>query len=117
MAVEWVEPKTCPFCGNTPKIVTIHRDGFRDKYTVMCRYDDFGCGAEGGVYHSVAEALEAWNARDFKPVDELLKQIAVVKKAVKAENSDYLIGYISALSAVEGMIADMRGEQNDNPET
>lgn len=38
-------------------------------------------------------------------VDELKKQIAKVKKCFHSENSDYMTGYISALSVVEGMIA------------
>lgn len=37
--------------------------------------------------------------------DELKKQIAKVKKCFTSENSDYMTGYISALSVVEGMIA------------
>ena len=39
------------------------KDGWRDRYTVVCRYDEGGCGAEGGMYHSAAEAAEAWNRR------------------------------------------------------
>ena len=40
-------------------------------------------------------------------IDErpILKQIRQFKRSVKSENSDYLTGYICALSAVEGMIA------------
>lgn len=46
---------------------------------------------------------------DVKPVSvikELQEQIASVKRSVKSENSDYLTGYVAALSAVEGMIAE-----------
>lgn len=39
------------------------------------------------------------------PADELKKQIAKVKRCFHSENSDYMTGYISALSVVEGMIA------------
>ena len=42
---------------------------------------------------------------EYKDVEPLKKQIADFKRAVKSENSDYLTGYISALSAVEGMTA------------
>ena len=38
-------------------------------------------------------------------VTELSKHISDFKRAVNSFNSDYLIGYISALSVVEGMIA------------
>lgn len=37
---------------------------------------------------------------------KLKNQITDLKKAVHCSNSDYLNGYISALSAVEGMIAE-----------
>ena len=37
--------------------------------------------------------------------DALKKQIAKVKKCFRSENNDYMTGYISALSVVEGMIA------------
>lgn len=37
--------------------------------------------------------------------DALKKQIAKVKKCFTSENSDYMTGYISALSMVEGLIA------------
>lgn len=37
--------------------------------------------------------------------DALKKQITKVKQCFHSENSDYMTGYISALSVVEGMIA------------
>ena len=43
-------------------------------------------------------------------VKELQSQIADLKRCIKSLNSDYLTGYISALSAVEGMITKMLGE-------
>ena len=44
--------------------------------------------------------------------DALKKQIAKVKKCFHSENSDYMTGYISALSVVEGMIAYLTGPSN-----
>lgn len=44
---------------------------------------------------------------EYKDITSIKEQIAHVKRNVKSENSDYLIGYISALSAVEGMIASL----------
>ena len=38
--------------------------------------------------------------------EPLKKEIADFKRTVKSDNSDYLTGYICALSAVEGMIAE-----------
>lgn len=37
--------------------------------------------------------------------DDILEQIKDFKKCVKSENRDYLTGYLSALSAVEGMLS------------
>lgn len=45
-------------------------------------------------------------------LQSLADEIASFKRCVKSENSDYLTGYLCALSVVEGMIADMRGKQN-----
>lgn len=42
-------------------------------------------------------------------IKSMQEQISSIKRNVKSENSDYLTGYISALSAVEGMIAEMDG--------
>lgn len=41
-------------------------------------------------------------------LQSLAEEIATFKRCVKSENSDYLTGYLSALSVVEGIIADMR---------
>lgn len=41
-------------------------------------------------------------------LQRLADEIAKFKRHLKSENSDYLTGYLCALSAVEGMIADMR---------
>lgn len=39
--------------------------------------------------------------------EPLKKEIADFKRTVKCDNSDYLTGYICALSVVEGMIAEL----------
>ena len=58
------ELKRCPFCGNKPTIRIFRgKDGWRDRYAVLCRYDEGGCGAESGLYHYEDEAIEAWNRR------------------------------------------------------
>lgn len=47
--------------------------------------------------------------------DALKKQIAKVKRCFRSENNDYMTGYISALSVVEGMIAYLEdGERIDD---
>lgn len=58
------------------------------------------------------EILKPVPAADVIPqsmINSLQEQISSIKRNVKSENSDYLTGYISALSAVEGMIAEMDG--------
>lgn len=42
---------------------------------------------------------------EYKDIELLKEQISALKRAVNSENKDYAVGYISALSAVEGLIA------------
>jgi len=61
--------------------------------------------------NKIIEAVE--QLPTIQPTDNLQKladKIASFKRCVKSDNSDYLTGYLCALSVVEGMIADMRGE-------
>lgn len=44
--------------------------------------------------------------------DALKKQIAKTKKCFHSENNDYMTGYISALSVVEGLIAYLMDDSN-----
>lgn len=44
---------------------------------------------------------------EYKDITTLKKEIADFKRAVCSPNSDYLTGYICALSATEGMIANL----------
>jgi len=59
--------KRCPFCGKPdPVLRTYKADGkklFLDRFSVLCRWDDGGCGAESGWYHSPEEAVAMWNQR------------------------------------------------------
>lgn len=43
--------------------------------------------------------------------DDLKKQIKKIKRCFHSENSDYMTGYLSALSVVEGMIAYMEAPE------
>lgn len=40
-------------------------------------------------------------------LQKLAEEIAKFKRTMRSDNSDYFTGYMSALSMVEGMIADM----------
>lgn len=42
---------------------------------------------------------------EYKDIEPLKKQIADIKKAMNSQNSDYLTGYLCALSVTEGIIA------------
>ena len=60
------ELKPCPFCGGSEAVKVIARhgkDGWRDRYSVLCDYQDGGCGSESGWYHYLGEAIDAWNRR------------------------------------------------------
>lgn len=46
--------------------------------------------------------------------DALKKQIKKVKKCFRSENNDYMTGYISALSVVEGMIAYLEAPEDES---
>lgn len=63
--------------------------------------------------HDVPNVLRNIPATDVissAKVKDLQSQIADLKRCIKSLNSDYLTGYISALSAVERMIIKMLGE-------
>ena len=60
--------RECPFCGKPDVDIRCKpgENGFRARYFVLCDYDDGGCGASGGWYHSPDEAVEMWNVRRRK---------------------------------------------------
>lgn len=59
--------KPCPFCHNPNVRMTRYAaDGrvrYTDRYAVLCDYNENGCGAESGRYHTPEEAAEMWNRR------------------------------------------------------
>jgi Lar family restriction alleviation protein len=84
--MEKIELKPCPFCGEEPQAIRIKgKDGWRDRYTVRCPYDHGGCGAEGGMYHSEAEAAWAWNQRnEWRPL---------TKESRPPKGGEYLVDF------------------------
>ena len=80
----------------------------------MC---DFGSGNEiidsAPFYDAVIAAITALKAREHQvdKLDNLARSIASFKKSFNDKpHSDYITGYLCALSAVEGMIAEVRGD-------
>ena len=47
------------------------KDGWRDRFYVLCDYNDGGCGASSGWYHYADEAVWAWNRRKTATLDEV----------------------------------------------
>lgn len=72
------------------------------------------------AYRTVSQCITSDYAKGYNEAVEnankifknLQAQIAHIKRHVKSDNSDYLTGYISALSAVEGMIEKVRCDNN-----
>lgn len=56
-------------------------------------------------YHEIKQDQQRQAEEQMISADALRKQIAKVKRCFRSENSDYMTGYISALSVVEGLIA------------
>jgi len=63
------ELKPCPFCGNTKLTgrMYIGKEGFRNRFAILCNYWEPGCGAESGHYHTLKEAIDSWNRRTPQP--------------------------------------------------
>lgn len=61
-----IKLRFCPFCGSTdaPRMYTRHgKNGWLDRFMIICDYDDGGCGGSSGWYHYPREAIECWNRR------------------------------------------------------
>lgn len=66
------ELKPCPFCGDDEApLVVVRRgkDGWRDRFLVLCDYEHGGCGGSSGWYHYEPEAVGAWNRRATAAVE------------------------------------------------
>ncbi len=55
--------------------------------------------------HIVGVEIEPQESRDV--LEKVSEEIAFTKRNIQSENSDYLTGYVSALSGVEGVIAEV----------
>lgn len=55
-------------------------------------------------FSDIVKELPAADVIPISVMRNLQKQIAHIKRNIKSDNSDYLTGYISALSVVEGII-------------
>lgn len=66
-----------------------------------------------GLLEAEIAVLDLPSAQPDQSLQKLAEEIAEFKRHIKSENRDYLIGYLSALSVVEGMIAEMKGAQDE----
>ena len=67
---DWEEQlKPCPFCGEKEPVrlmVRLGKDGWRDRFYILCEYDSGGCGSQSGWYHTPNAAIDSWNIRNWK---------------------------------------------------
>ena len=97
--------------GKTDEWVAAHED----YATISClTKKDYDYAKTAIKAHKELEAKHWDECRQIAHYDNDIKslkaQIAEFKRCVKSDNSDYLTGYICALSAVEGMIEELIGE-------
>ncbi len=88
--------------------IDVIEQGFKDATNGLDKFSPT-CGlikAVTGIYKCYIEQLPP--IQPDNGLQKLADEIASFKRCVKSENSDYLTGYLCALSVVEGMIADMR---------
>ena len=105
--------RRCPFCGNEPTIVIRKgKDGWRDRYSVLCDYEHGGCGAESGWYHYEAEAVESWNRR----VPPTTKQIEEYIEKTHKENTE-LVAKLKRKCDVKKMTCQKCGDDSINEKT
>lgn len=84
--------RPCPFCGNGN--VRMYRrpgkDGWLDRYYALCDYDDGGCGASGGWYHSPEEATDVWNRRVPEAAARVVTPFANLAKAAIEKSGEMM---------------------------
>lgn len=60
------------------------------------------------------EHLQLYNMlMELKKYRHLKDQVFLAKTTIKKQNSDFLTGYVCALSVVEGMIAEVENNENN----
>lgn len=83
----------------------------KDAITVLQNLQDWlYCSSMNGGTSIQREAIDIAIGALIQPDNGLQKlsdEIAKFKRTMRSENSDYFTGYMSALSMVEGMIAEM----------
>lgn len=88
--------KPCPFCGdNEAPLVVVRRgkDGWRDRFLVLCDYEHGGCGGSSGWYHYEPEAVGAWNRRATAADAEPKQRWIPVTERPPEEPGEYIVAY------------------------
>lgn len=102
--------KPCPFCEESEPVqmmTRIGKNGWRNRYYVLCEYDSGGCGASSGWYHSEEEAAEAWNRRNRWLIDAAEAERRIVAMYRK-ENGIFANVFNTAIEACRTIILDIR---------
>ena len=63
------------------------------------------------MFYEIEDVLEDVEPADVVPVETLKAEIYKLKCQQDSKNQDYYTGYMSALSTVEGILAEMDGEE------
>ena len=78
-----IEIKACPFCGSITPVALHTEESYSPQsgvnhtmYTVICDFNEGGCGSSCGYKYSKEEAIELWNNRIGMNV-ELTKELDV----------------------------------------
>lgn len=107
------ELRTCPFCSGEPTIIVRRgKDGWRDRYAVLCDYEHGGCGAESGWYHYESEAIAAWNRRaDANSLTEALKRNTTkIEEKANGIYAEYIRHLQEKNKALDEKLASLRNE-------
>ena len=74
------------------------------------KYGGDHSGYDTRMLYEIQDTIESIEPDDVAPVEMLKAEIYKLKCQQDSKNQDYYTGYMSALSTVEGILAEMREE-------
>ena len=75
------------------------------------KYGGDHSGYDTRMLYEIQDTIESLKPADVVPVETLKAEIYKLKCQQDSKNQDYYTGYMSALSTVEGILAEMDGEE------